>query len=168
MKKLLYLVLIGTSLLSASCSKTPLCCVLPPPIVMTAQKNGVAWVLPIIKSSINDQNIIQINTAGPYLLNTAIDSVSINLAYTGLGAYKLTDQQITYTVFANGTKINYMLDTTFANSIDITEYAVLYNPGTTNPDPTELKAIFNLRFVDPGHTTSVSLLNGKFTVYLSN
>ncbi|HTD42242.1 MAG TPA: hypothetical protein VK671_16545, partial [Mucilaginibacter sp.] len=132
MKKLIYLILLVTVILSPSCTKKPLCCVLPPPIVITAQKNGEAWLLPIIKSTIINNNI-SISTAGPYLLNTAKDSLSINLLYTGLGNYTPTSQQISYTVFSNGIKTNYKLDTTFNNSIIITSYKVPYNPATTNP-----------------------------------
>lgn len=134
---------------------------------MTAQKNGEAWLLPIIKSTIINNNI-SISTAGPYLLNTAKDSLSISLFYHGLGNYTPTDQQISYIVFSEGIKTNYKLDTTFNNSMTITGYSVPYNPGTTNPDPTVLKAEFNLRFVGPVNTTTVSLLNGKFTAYLAN
>ena len=165
MKKLIYLTL-SVVILFVSCYK-PKCCVLPKPVVITAQKNGINWQLPIIKSrSTND--IVFIATVGPYLLNTANDSLTIHLAYKGLGNYKPTDSDVSYTVFSNGTKINYMLDTTANNSINITEYAVQYNPATTNPDPTEIKATFNLRFIDPAHTTSVNLSGGKFTAYLSN
>jgi len=144
------------------------CCTPPPlPPVMTAEKNGEAWLLPIIKSTVSNDNNIFISTAGPYWLNTAKDSLSISLAYTGLGGYTPTDQQVAYTVFANGVKTKYLLDTTFYNSINITEFAVQHNPATTNPDPTELKATFILRFVDPAHTTSVTFSNGKFTAFLS-
>src|ERR1700754_3905272 len=122
MKNLICLILLSTTLLSTSCSKKPLCCVLPPPVTITAQKNGQAWVMPIIKSTVTNNNI-SINTAGPQLLSTAKDSLSIHLPYTGLGNYALTDQQITYTAFSNGTKTNYILDTTFDNSFTITNYA---------------------------------------------
>ncbi|HTD98657.1 MAG TPA: hypothetical protein VK668_05200 [Mucilaginibacter sp.] len=167
MKKLICLILLSTALLSTSCSKKPLCCVLPPAVVITAQKNGQDWQLPIIKSTVANNNI-SINTAGPQLLNTAKDSLSINLAYTGLGNYALTDQQITYTVFSNGTKTNYVLDTTFDNTFTITNYTTPTNGATAGSDATVLKATFNLKFVDPAHTTSVSLLDGKFTAYLGN
>ena len=167
MKKLIYLIFLSAVIFSSSCTKKPLCCVLPPPVEITAQKNGAAWQLPILRSTLVNNNI-SINTAGPYLLNTAKDSLSINLLYTGLGNYTPTNQQITYTVFSNGIKTNYQLDSTFDNSINITSYEVLHNAATTNPDPTELKATFNLRFVDPANTATVSLLNGKITAYLAN
>jgi hypothetical protein len=167
MKKIIYLFLLSSAIFSSSCTKQPLCCALPPPIVITAQKNGEAWQLPIIKSTVVNDNI-SINTAGPYLLNRAKDSLSINLLYTGLGNYSPTDAQVSYTAFSNGVKTHYMLDTNFYNSINITKYEVQRNPATTNPDPTVLTATFNLRFVDPLHSTSVSLSNGKFTAYLSN
>lgn len=168
MKKLAYLLLLGAALLSASCSKKPLCCVLPQPVVMTAQKNGAAWQMPIIKSTRSNTNDIFISTAGPQLLNTANDSLAINLQYNGVGSYTPTDENVTYTIFLNGVKTTYILDPAYDNKIDITTFEVQHNGATTNPDPTEMKATFNLRFTDPGHTTTIALLNGKFTAYLSN
>ena len=166
-KNLIYLIFPILALFDLSCQPDK-CCVLPPPVVISAEKNGVVWQLPVIKSTVDSHNTVFISTVGPYLLNTAKDSLAIDMQFNGLGNYKPTAGQITYTVFSNGTKTAYLLDTTFNNTISIIEYQALHNPATTNPDPTELKATFNLRFVDPMHTTSVSLLNGKFTVYLSN
>jgi len=168
MKTLAYLILLGTALLSASCSKKPLCCVLPPQIIMTAQKNGTDWKLPIIKSTLSSADKIFISTVGPQLLSTATDSLAINLQYAGVGSYTPTDANVTYTVFSNGVKTTYLLDQTYQNKIDITEFEVQHNEATMNPDPTEMKATFNLRFTDPEHTTTVTLLNGKFTAYLAN
>ncbi|HJP63533.1 MAG TPA: hypothetical protein VJ844_08835 [Mucilaginibacter sp.] len=166
MKKLVYLIVLSTALLSASCSKKPLCCVMPQPVIMTAQKNGVAWQMPIIKSTRSSSNLIFISTVGPQLLTTAKDSLAINLQYTGVGTYTPTDANVTYTVFANDVKTTYVLDQTYENKINITEFEIQRNEATTNPDPTEMKATFNLRFTDPEHTTTVTLLNGKFTAYL--
>ena len=128
---------------------------------MTAEKNGAAWLLPIGTSKFSNNNIF-VSTVGPYLLNTAKDSLSISLKYTGLGNYSPTDQQVAYTVFENGTTTKYALDTTFYNSINITELAV-----QNSPDPAELKGTFILIFVDPAHTTSVTFSDGKFTAFLS-
>ncbi|QEC65556.1 hypothetical protein [Mucilaginibacter ginsenosidivorans] len=97
MKKLVYLILLSTALLSASCSKKPICCVLPPPVLVAAQKNGVAWELPIIKSTRSSTNDIFISTVGPQLLNTAKDSLSINLTYTGIGSYTPSNANVSYT-----------------------------------------------------------------------
>lgn len=168
MKKFVYLFILGLGLLASSCSKKPLCCVLPPQLTITAQKNGASWEMPIIKSTRSNDNIIFISTVGPQLLNTAKDSLVINLQYTGIGNYMPTDDNVTYVVFANGVKTTYVLDTSYDNKISITEFLVQHDPATTNPDPTEMKATFNLRFTDPGHTTTITLLNGKFTAYLSN
>jgi hypothetical protein len=168
MKNLACLFLLGAALISASCSKKPVCCVLPPPVIITAQKNGTDWQRPIIKSTVSNTNKIFISTVGPQLLSTATDSLAINLQFTGIGTYTPTDANVTYTVFSNGVKTTYLLDQTFENKIGITEFYVQNNPATTNPDPTVIKATFNLRFTDPGHTTTVSLLNGKFTAYLGN
>jgi len=168
MKKLAYLLLLGVALLSASCGKR-VCCVPPPaPPTVTAQKNGAAWQLPIIKSTRSSTNDVFISTVGPQLMNTAKDSLAINLQVTGVGSYKPTDANVTYTVFSNGVKTTYVLDPAYNNTIDITTFEVQHNEATTNPDPTEMKATFNLQFTDPDHTTTVTLLNGKFTVYLSN
>jgi hypothetical protein len=133
---------------------------------MTAQKNGSDWQMPIIKSTISNTNKIFISTVGPQLLYTAKDSLAINLQYKGVGSYMPTDANVTYTVFSNGGKTTYLLDQAYQNKIDITEFEVQHNEATTNPDPTEMKATFNLRFINPEHTTTVTLLNGKFTVYL--
>jgi hypothetical protein len=92
--------------------------------------------------------------------------LAINLQYKGVGSYMPTDANVTYTVFSNGGKTTYLLDQAYQNKIDITEFEVQHNEATTNPDPTEMKATFNLRFINPEHTTTVTLLNGKFTVYL--
>jgi hypothetical protein len=145
-----------------------MCCVLPPVIAVTAQKNGADWQLRIIKSTVSNTNKIFISTVGPQLLSTATDSLAINLQYTGIGSYTPGDANVTYTAFSNGVKTTYSLDQTFENKIEITEFYVQNNPATTNPDPTIMKATFNLRFTDPKHTTSVTLLNGKFTAYLVN
>jgi hypothetical protein len=168
MKKLAYLIALGTALLSTSCSKKPLCCVMPQPVIITAQKNGTDWQMPIIKSTRSNNNLIFISTAGPQLLKTAKDSLAITLQYTGVGAYTPNDANVTYTVFTNDVKTTYVLDDTYENKINITEFDVQHNEATTNPDPTEMKAAFNLRFTDPDHTTTIALLNGKFTAYLSN
>jgi len=168
MKKLIYLILLGTALLSASCSKKPACCVLPQPVVMTAQKNGVAWQSVIVQSTRSNNNISIVAMDLENSTNSPKDSLSINLAYTGLGNYSPTAQQVAYTTFANGVKTKYVLDTNFYNRISITEFAVQHTPATTNPDPTELKATFTLRFIDPANNTSVMLSDGKFTAYLSN
>lgn len=167
MKNLVLITFAIFVLFNISCQHDKCCAPPPAPPAMTAEKNGSAWLLPIIKSTVSSENNIFISTAGPYLLNTAKDSLSISLNYTGLGSYTPTDQQLAYTVFANGLKTKYILDTTFGNSIDITEFAVQHNPATLNPDPTELKATFNLRFVDPAHTTSVTFSGGKFTAFLT-
>jgi len=168
MKNLAYLLLLGAALFLASCGKR-ICCVPPPsPPTMTAQKNGTDWQMPIIKSTRSNTNLIFISTVGPQLLKTAKDSLAINLQYTGVGSYKPTDANVTYVVFSNGVKTTYILDPAYNNTIDITTFDVQHNGATTNPDPTEMKATFNLRFTDPEHTTTVTLLNGKFTVYLSN
>jgi hypothetical protein len=163
MRKLIHLIILSVSLVATSCSKEPICCALPPPIVITAQKNGTPWLLPIIKSTLSPSNDIFISTAGPQLMNTATDSLAIDLPYTGIGSYKPTDANVTYTVFSNGGKTAYVLDPTYENQISITAFNT-----ATPPDPTEMKATFNLRFTDPGHTTTVTLLNGKFTAYLAN
>jgi len=167
MKKLIYLILIGIVALSYSCSKRPLCCVLPEPVTFKAQKNGQAWVLPIMKSQrINDS--VFIGSVGPKVLATTHDSLVMHFVFKALGDFKPADGDVSYTVFENGVKTNYLLDATFNNSINISEFAVQHNPATTNPDPTEMKATFNLRFTDPAHTTTVSFLDGKFTAYLGN
>jgi len=168
MKKLIYLILIGIVALFYSCTKKPLCCVLPKPVVMTAQKNGAAWQLPILLSRRTATDSVIISTAGPQLLNTANDSLIMHFAYKGLGDFKPADSDLSYTVFANGIKTIYILDPSFDNSISISEFDVQHNPATTNPDPTEMKATFNLRFTDLAHTTTVSFLDGKFTAYLGN
>lgn len=168
MKTLTFLIILSSGLLSSSCSKKPMCCVLPPVIAVTAQKNGADWQLRIIKSTVSNTNKIFISTVGPQLLSTATDSLAINLQYTGIGSYTPGDANVTYTAFSNGVKTTYSLDQTFENKIEITEFYVQNNPATTNPDPTIMKATFNLRFTDPKHTTSVTLLNGKFTAYLVN
>jgi hypothetical protein len=167
MKKLILIIFSIFVLFNLSCQPDKCCTPPPQPPAMTAEKNGAAWLLPIIKSTVSNTNNIFISTAGPYWLNTAKDSLSISLLYTGLGSFTPTDQQLAYTVFANGVKTKYALDTTFNNSINITEFAVQRNQATTNPDPYEMKATFNLRFVDPAHTTSVTFSDGKFTVFLS-
>lgn len=168
MKNLSGLVILGIALLSVSCSKKPLCCLLPPQIIMTAQKNGIDWQMPIVKSTRSNTNRIFISTVGPQLLKTATDSLAINLQYTGIGSYTPTDANVTYTIFLNDVKTTYMLDQTYQNTVEITEFDVQHNEATTNPDPTVMKATFNLRFTDPQHTTTVTLLNGKFTAYLAN
>jgi len=161
MKKIFYLFASMAVVALYSCNVHPDCCVLPQPPAMTAEKNGAAWLLPIGTSTFSNNNIF-VSTVGPSLLSTAKDSLSISLKYAGLGSYSPTDQQVAYTVFANGIKTKYALDTNFYNSINITELAV-----QTKPDPTELKVTFILRFVDPATTTSVTLADGKFTAFLS-
>ena len=168
MKIVGYIILSCTVLLSPSCSKKPFCCVTPQPVIMAAQKNGTDWQMPIIKSTRSNTNKIFISTAGPQLLSTATDSLAINLQYTGIGAYTPSDANVTYAVFSNGVKTTYTLDQTFENKIKITEFDLQRNEATTNPDPTVMKATFNLRFTDPGHRATVTLLNGKFTAYLAN
>lgn len=160
MKNLILITFSILVLFNISCQPEKCCAPPPPPSAITAEKNGNAWLLPIIKSSFLNNNIA-ISTVGPYLLNTANDSLSISLAYTGLGSYTPTDQQFGYTVFTNGVKTKYLLDTNFYNSFNITEFAV-----QSALDPVEMKATFNLRFVDPAHTTSVALAGGKFTAIL--
>ncbi|MFI5160007.1 MAG: hypothetical protein ACHQHN_01965 [Sphingobacteriales bacterium] len=167
MRKLVLVIFSAFALSNVSCQHDKCCTPPPPPPVMTAEKNGDAWLLPIIKGTISNDKNIFVSTVGPYLLNTAKDSLSISLAYTGLGSYTPTDQQLGYTVFTNGVKTKYVLDTTFYNLINITEFAVPNDPPGTTPDPTALKATFTLRFVDPAHTTSVTFSNGKFTALLS-
>src|ERR1700761_363506 len=120
MRKLTHLILLSVALVATSCSKDPKCCVLPPPVVITAQKNGTPWTLPIIKSTLSATNDIFISTVGPQLLNTATDSLAIDLQYTGIKSYKPTDANITYTVFSNGAKTAYVLDATYESQINIT------------------------------------------------
>jgi hypothetical protein len=167
MKKLILIIFSVLILFNSSCLPDK-CCVPPKPPTITAQKNGEAWQLRISKSTVSDVNRISISTIGQSVFLNATDSLSISLAYTGIGNYKVTDNEVSYIVFSNGAQIKYVLDTTFDNSININQFNVLRNPATTNPDPTELKATFNLKFIDPAHTTSVSLLNGKFTAYVVN
>ena len=166
MKKITLILLSVLVFFNSSC-RPDKCCVSPQPPTITAQKNGVTWQLPIGRGTVSSLNHIFICTVGhPYLPNAA-DSLSISMTYTGVGNYTVTDNDVSYVVFSNGNKIKYILDTTFDNTINIVQFNVPYNPGTTNPDPTELKATFNLKFTDPAHTTGVSLLNGKCTAYLS-
>src|SRR5882724_3384153 len=133
MKNLILITFLIFVLLNISCQPDK-CCAPPPPPAMTAEKNGDAWLLPIGKSTFLNNNIF-ISTVGPYLLNTAKDSLSINLAYVGLGSYTPTDQQLAYTVFSNGVKTKYLLDTNFYNSFNITEFTA-----QNKPDPAEMKA----------------------------
>lgn len=168
MKKPICLIVLYTVLFSSSCSKKPLCCVLPPPPVMSAQKNGADWQMPIIKSTRSSTNNIFISTAGPQLLNTANDSLSINLQYTGIGSYIPTDSNVAYTVFRNGVKTSCVLDQTYQNQIGITAFAAPANEPVSSSDPTEMKGTFSLRFTDPAHTTTVTFLNGKITAHLAN
>lgn len=168
MKNLACLILLSAALLSASCSKRPHCCVSPNPELITAQRNGVNWTLPIIKSEISKNKVISLSTVGPQLLYTATDSLAINLQYTGIGTYTPSDLNIAYTVFSNGSKTSYMLDQTYENRIEITDFVPPQNEPETTTDPTEMKATFNLRFTDPGHTTTVTFLDGKIAAHLGN
>jgi hypothetical protein len=168
MKKLTCLILLVAALFSASCSKKPLCCISPEPPVMTAQKNGADWLMPIIKSTVSKTNNIFISTVGPQLLNTTTDSLAISLQYTGIGSYTPTDANVAYTVFSNGVKTTCTLDQTYANRIDITEFTLPQNEPVMTSDPTEMKATFNLRFTNPQHTTTITFLNGKITAHLAN
>jgi hypothetical protein len=61
-----------------------------------------------------------------------------------------------------------MLDSTYNNTLNIDNYQILYNQATSNPDPTQIKGTFNLKFTGPSNTSSVSLLDGKFTALLPN
>lgn len=168
MKSLAFLILLAAMLLSASCSKKPLCCISPEPQVITAQKNGADWLMPIDYSTAGNMGNIFISTVGPQLLKTATDSLVISLQYSGIKTYTPTDTNIVYTVFSNGVKTTYMLDQSYPNRIAINEFAMPQNEPVKTSDPTEMKASFNLRFTDPGHTISVTFLNGKITAHLAN
>ena len=172
MKKLMYFVLFVT-MLSVSCKPIiRYCCdVAQPSAVMTAQKNGVLWnpggvkgILSPIDSLTIDATSIQLQT---YPL-IKLDSLTIKIAYTSTGDYKLAGSQVFYATFnQNGTLNSYKLDTTFNNVINITSYQTLDNPYTTNPNEIEIKGTFNIKFIDPNNPAGISFSNGNFYVIMN-
>ena len=173
MKKLTFLAASILLLFIYSCQPEHNCgCMTAIPIkeVMTAERNGVAWQLPIVKSTfINDTIRIATNSIS-IPSNTEKDSLNLSVLYVGTGNYKLTAKQAAYFtgLHSSGLPANYVLDTTFDNTLDITSYQVMDNPYTTVTDPVKITGTFNLRFINPANTTSVSLLDGKFTAILGN
>jgi hypothetical protein len=91
MKKII-LFAFGVIILSTSC-KRPLCCVLPHPEVMTAQRNGASWQAFVAKSILKNDTLT-LATKGTVSSNDATqNSLFISFKYTQTGSYKLTGAQ---------------------------------------------------------------------------
>src|ERR1700743_956760 len=97
MKKPACLILIGTAILSfsLSCSKQPLCCVVPPhsELHVTAEKNGAGWTADPQYSAIHDDTVV---ISGTNFNSTIEETLNMQFIISGTGNYPLKNMQAVY------------------------------------------------------------------------
>jgi hypothetical protein len=161
-----YLLIIGLFItITFSCKKNEkLCCVLPTSDSReTAERNGILYETPDVHGALSTDSIA-ITSAGLAGISNndfILDSLSVKLKYTGIGTYKLSQNQVYYFIrlsltntYSANTPVNtYTLDTNFDNSLTISDY---------NSSTNIMSGTFSVKFIDPNSATDISLLSGTF------
>lgn len=143
------------------------------PAVITAEKNGTPWSPQGVEANIGNDSLT-INATSLVMPSytiaaTKIDSMTLKIAYTGPGVYKLAGSQNLYGTFnSNGALNKYTLDPTFNNTLNITSYQTLANSATLNPSEHMITGTFSFKFTDPGNPAGISFSNGSFYIILPN
>jgi len=172
MKKLFYLIL-SITLLTTACKPDRLCCVLPSNgTAITAQRNGVLWnpqYFTGVRSNINLITFAAASLTGNTTSSNKTDSLNIQIAdVDGKNIYKLKSSQVFYATYdPSGAATIFKLDTTYNNVLNVTGYDVLVNNATLNPNEINIKATFDLKFIDPNNAAGISFTNGSFSALMS-
>lgn len=142
------------------------CCdVAQRPAGITALKNGVTWNPQYVNGIMTDLDSLKIAAMSGTVNSTTFsktDTLNIKLSYTGTGTYNLTGSEVFYATFSNGATTQYNLDPAYNNQLKITSYQNLDDPATTVPNDIEIKGTFDIRFIDPGNPSGISISNATF------
>ena len=163
--KISYCLIFSLLIMVLGCKKVqPLCCGLAPGNhIETAQRNGMIYETPDIHGTLSTDSILITSAGQVSIPDTAItlDSLSVNIKYTGPGTYKLLPGQVYYFIrythivpYAPNTPVTtYLPDPAFNSSLTISSY---------DQSTTIMTGTFNLKFLNPKSNTDISILSGVF------
>jgi hypothetical protein len=163
-------VILGASLFIVSCTKPNGCDPAQMTAQITAQRNGVLWRPLFVKGSLSAADSLTLSAASASTnsgLYTRVDSLSIKFLCTGIGNYKLHDNQVFYATFTNTVLNNYKIDTTYNNALNITGYQSLNNSSMMNPNQIRITGTFNVKFIDPNNPAGISFSGGAFNTVVN-
>jgi hypothetical protein len=130
------------------------CCDVKPPLLIFAQKNNVQWkATPAGTLGTNDT--MQITGVGINTGSNLHDTIDFKFKYAGERTYNITPTSSFYhTMVANSPPLlYYKVDTAFDNYITISDYDQLNH---------QVTGFFQVKFISPADTTTVTFLNGNF------